>query len=384
MEDDDIPIVRKNMAAMGHDFDTDLSSKPKSGAIIKDAQGTTPSDSKTVSVNESSMVEEQDVQSAPTLIVPNEGSSIVVVGPDGNEFKMTVENSDEQHVMFQHGEEAHDNVMSSVYCETYEGSPVEVTKQLGTPSTSQRIIQTATKKGYKHLTAKEKHDLCKWRAENPDCSLDEVINHFEPNLGRRIPKSTLIYTLQNQSDVMGDPLSRLSQYQVEPGQMVTPSTSQSQMPHVMRMKRYNVPRQYKSLTLKQKYDLCQWHEENPRCGHDEIIDHFEPLLGYRVSKSTLNNIFKESSVYLSMDQESPSTWTRKHKGAKEVKLFEDLLYGWVCEQIQLGGVLTRRAVGNKAIHLANECGYTDFLYSPMWVQVFLKRFQLMDKVHCES
>ncbi len=365
---------------MGHDLDNLQGQRSKSDAKIKETQGTiSHSDSHTHLTHDSSviqakvfssLVETEAVDNAPTIIVPKEASSIIVVAPDGSE--------------------AEHSIVSGMFSEAYEHTVPEVSIQISSNPT-ERTIHTSTSKGYKHLTMKEKYELCKFHAENPGCSLDAVIDHFEPIFGRRVPKSTLIYTLKTNalecgSDDIGDPLSRLSQNQKDPSQLATPSTSQAEspMPDFRYLKRYSAPRQYKSLTLKQKYDLCAWHEENPRCGLDEIIDHFEPLFGWRVSKSTLNHILKESSVYLSMDPDSPSTWTRKHKGAKEVKLFEDLLYNWVCEQLQLGGIVTRRAVGDKAIQLANECSYTEFLYSPMWVQVFLKRFQLLDKVHYEN
>ncbi len=316
MEDDDIPIVRKNMAAMGHK-PGDLGSKLKSGTDIKKTQ-----QGKRAVLDTSSQMKGKDPdsgddrESVPTL---TEGSSVIVIGPDGKEITMTVGDFDKQQV---------------------------------------QILHATTDNVY----------------------LDASSGVLEPQLGGEVDnelmRASQNYVHTSSSVDMGDSLSRLSQYQVEPPQAETPSTSTQliQMP-TKKIKQQNF------LTLKQKYDLCRWHADNPHYSLDDIVNHFEPLLGRRIPKSTLSTVFAKSHHYLALDPDSPSTWTRKKMGSTDSELFEDKLYKWVWQQIQLGGKVTTKAIGDKAIQLANESGYTEFVYSPMWVQVFLNRFKLRDKIN---
>ncbi len=184
-----------------------------------------------------------------------------------------------------------------------------------------------------------------------------------------------------------DPLSRLSQYQINPKH--TQNSFMGKSPYPISTRNPSKTGPHKFLTLKQKYDLCKWHMENPNTSLDDVIDHFEPLLGRRLPRSTLSSVLSKSDHFLSLDPDSPSTWTRKimsksDANVPETSAFEDSLYKWVWQEIQSGGVVTSKAIGDKAKQLANESGYAEFLYSPMWQHMFLKRFKLTDKIHHDN
>ncbi len=261
------------------------------------------------------------------------GSSVTVIGPDGNEMVVTVVKANEQdsneqpvHVIPGPTDDVHFTVSSGELQTGVQGSQL-----VGTIGGSGGLV-----------TASQ------------SCSVDT-----------------------SSSSNMENPLARLSQYKIDPKYTGTPSSQPILMPG-KKIKQQNF------LTLKQKYDLCKFHAENPSWNLDDVINHFEPLLGRRLPKSTVSTVFNKSYHYLALDPDSPSTWTRKKMGCSDSELFEDKLYKWVWQEIQSGGALTTRAVGDKAIQLANESGYSEFIYSPMWVQVFLKRFKLTDKINLDN
>ncbi len=131
-----------------------------------------------------------------------------------------------------------------------------------------------------------------------------------------VTKESQLYSAMDDQDSViqsstfdkNEPLLRINQNQGDTNETENPSANTSfiQMPTKNPQK---ITRKF--LTLKQRYDICKWHVENPNSSFDDVIDHFEPVLGRRLPRSTLSAVFTKSAEYLSVDPNSPSAWTRK-------------------------------------------------------------------------
>ncbi len=143
------------------------------------------------------------------------------------------------------------------------------------------------------------------------------------------------------------------------------------------------------LTLKQKWEICQYKNAHPGAKYGQINEWFLSKYSDQppMQITTVSNILKMMDVYLKMDpSQSPSMGVRYNmplSGEIFGMQVEDELYKWCKDHLLSGENITKNAVYTRARQIVQELGLTETKVpiSHMWLNVFLTRFQLNDKIN---
>ena len=136
------------------------------------------------------------------------------------------------------------------------------------------------------------------------------------------------------------------------------------------------------ITAAQKRDLCVYKAEHPKVTQTDIISHFSKEWGVTIGRSTVSEILKDKSKWLSVSKDSGDVL--RNKSAKHTTL-ETALYTWFDNARSQSLCISDDMLISKAKKFGEDLAVTDFQYSRGWLSRFKKRHGIrMFKSHGEA
>lgn len=128
------------------------------------------------------------------------------------------------------------------------------------------------------------------------------------------------------------------------------------------------------LTMGQKREMCIYKEENPKCTMRHIQEHFQEKWNHHIGHSTVHDILKFKSKYLSLPKLRENC--RRLRKTRNFDM-EEKLYKWIVENNMRGLGITNTAIKEKAQSLGEEFAVDEsFSYSNGWLHCFKIRYGL--------
>lgn len=128
------------------------------------------------------------------------------------------------------------------------------------------------------------------------------------------------------------------------------------------------------LTMGQKREMCIFKEENPKCTMRQIQEHFQEKWNHHIGHSTVHDILKYKSKYLSLPKLKENC--RRLRKTRNFEM-EEKLYKWIVENNMRGLGISNTAIKEKAQSLGEEFAVDDtFTYSNGWLHCFKIRYGL--------
>ncbi|XP_061188027.1 uncharacterized protein LOC133196104 [Saccostrea echinata] len=128
------------------------------------------------------------------------------------------------------------------------------------------------------------------------------------------------------------------------------------------------------LTMGQKREMCIFKEENPKYTMRKIRDHFQEKWNRHIGHSTVSDILKLKSKYLSLPKLRENC--RRIRKTRNFDM-EEKLYKWIVENNMRGVGITNNAIKEKAQSLGEEFAVDEtFSYSNGWLHCFKIRYGL--------